>query len=108
MLCLKFSERSPQRCRFVRADTFDEVHEGGLATPRIGRLIERVDHQTRDELVATVGRRVAVGAVISVLYDEVLLRKPLQHRHDRRVGEVALRRQRFMHLPDGLGSARRP
>jgi hypothetical protein len=44
MLCLKFSQRSSQRCRFVGADTFDEVHKRGLTTPRIGCLIERVDH----------------------------------------------------------------
>ena len=61
-----------------------------------------------DQFVAAVRGRISMRAIITVLHDEVLLRQPLQHRHDRRIGKIAVRRERLMHLPHGLRLARRP
>ena len=57
--------------------------------PESDGLVERVDHQAGDQFVAAVRGRVPVRTIVAMLNDEVLLRQPLKHRHDRRVGEVA-------------------
>ena len=88
---LQLGQRAPQRGRLVGADPLDEVHERGLPATRVRGLVERIDHQPGDQLVAAVRRRVAVGAIVAMLDHEVLLRQPLQHGHDRGVGQVALR-----------------
>ena len=105
---LQFGQRAAQCLGLVGADPFDEMHQRGLAATGVRGLVERVDHQAGDELVAAVGGGVAVGTVVAVLDDEVLLRQPLQHGHDRRVGQVAPRRQRLVHLAHGLGFAHGP
>jgi len=105
---LELSKCPPQRSRFVSTDALDEMNESGLPAAGVGGLIERVDHQTSDELIATVHRRIAMRAVIPVLHNEVLFRQALQHRHDRRICEVASSRQRLMHLANSLGLGGRP
>jgi hypothetical protein len=49
-----------------------------------------------------------MGAVVTVLNDQVLLRQPLKHGHDRRVGQVAASRQCLVDLAHGLGFAGGP
>ena len=91
--CLASNSASARRSAvgLVGADALDEVHQRGLPAAGVGGLVERVDHQPGDQLVAAVGGRVPVRAVVAVLDDQVLLRQPLQHGHDRGVGQVAVR-----------------
>ena len=66
-------ERAPKRLSFVGADPFDEVHQRRLSVSGIRGLIQRVDHQSRDEFVAPVYRRILMRAVVADLRDEILL-----------------------------------
>ena len=107
-LALQLGQRAAQRRGFVGADPLDEVHQRGFPAAGVRGLVERVDHQPGDQLIAAVHGRVAVGAVVAVLHDEVLLRQPLQHGHDRGVGQVAAGRQCLVDLAHGLGVAGGP
>ncbi len=51
-------ERAPKRLSFVGADPFDEVHQRRLSASGVRGLIQCVDHQSRDEFVAPVYRRI--------------------------------------------------
>jgi len=108
MIGLQLRQRTPKRSRLVSTDTLDEVHKRCLPATGFPCLVESVDHQACDQLVAAVRRRVPVCAVVAVLHNEVLLGEPLEHGHDRGVGEIALRRKRFMYLANGLRLARPP
>ena len=108
MFGFQFGQRQAQRLGLVRADAFHEVHQRGAPASGVGGLVERIDHQTRDQLVAAVRGGVAVRAVVTVLDDQVLLREPLQNGHDGGVRQVAVRGQGFVDLPHGLGLRRGP
>ena len=56
MTGLQFIECAPKRLSFVGADSFDEMHQGRLPASGVCGLIQRVDHQTGDQLVAAVHR----------------------------------------------------
>lgn len=108
MVGLQLRERTPKRSRLVGTDALDEVHKRCLTATGFPCLVESVDHQACDQFVAAVRRRVPVGAVVAVLHNEVLFGQPLEHGHDRGVGEIAFSRERFMYLAHGLGLARPP
>jgi hypothetical protein len=108
MVGLQLRQRTPKRSRLVGTDTLDEVHKRRLPATGFPCLVESVDHQACDQLVAPVRRCVPVGAVVAVLHNEVLFGEPLEHGHDRGVGEIAFSRKRFMYLADRLRLARSP
>ncbi len=102
MSLFEILQRATQRFRFVGADALDEVHQSSPPITNLGSLIERINHEPRNQFVATVDGRVLVSSVITNLDDEVLSRQPLEHRHHSGVGEVTLCTQRFVNLTDGL------
>jgi len=102
MMGFEFGEGRPQGIGFVGADATDEVDEGRSATGGFVGLVEGIDHEAGDEFVATVDREVAVGTVVTLLDDEILLREALENRHDGRVGQVASGRQGFVDLSHRL------
>ncbi len=108
MLALQFGQCTTQRSRLVGTDPLDEVHQRGLPAARVRSLVQRVDHQPGDQFVAAMRGRVPVSTVVAVLDDQVLLRQPLQHGHDRGVGQVAVGRECLVDLPHGLGLPRGP
>ena len=69
----QFIECPPERLRFVGADSFDEMHQGGFPASGVGGLIQRIDHQAGDELVTAVHGQVAMRAVVADLGDQILL-----------------------------------
>ena len=65
---------------FVSADCLDEMHQSGSAIADIRGLVERIDHEPGNKLVAALHRRISMRSIILNLDDEVLRAKPLQHR----------------------------
>ncbi|SKT17418.1 Uncharacterised protein [Mycobacteroides abscessus subsp. abscessus] len=53
------------------------MHQRGLAGARIVGLRQGIHHQTRDQLITAVNRRIPVGAVIAVLHDQVFFGEAL-------------------------------
>jgi len=58
------------------------VNQSGPAVPRIANLVQRVQHQLGDQLVAAAHRRAAMGTVGAMLNDKPLVGQPAQHCHD--------------------------
>src|SRR5947209_15675010 len=73
-----------------------------MAASGVGGLMQRVDHQPRDQFVAAVHGGIPVGTVVTNLGYQILLRQPLQHGHHRGVGQVASLGERLVHLANGL------
>src|SRR5436309_1020636 len=71
--CFELSECLAQRGSLVLSDLLDEVHERGAAATDLVGLLQRVDHQTGDQLVAGVDGCVAMGAIVALLHDQILL-----------------------------------
>ena len=65
MLALQIGQRAAQCVGLIGPDPFDEMNERGMPVTGVGGLGQRIDHETGNQFVPAMGRRVAVGTVVA-------------------------------------------
>ena len=97
---LELGQRGSQLVDLLRGRLVEEV-EQGRAPGVTGKLAEGVVQRLGGELGTGGGGGVAPGAAVALTIDEALLRHPVEHRHEGRVGEAAVEADAVVHLADG-------
>ncbi len=84
------------------------MDEGGLPVVDRGDATEGVEHELGDHLLAGGDGGVAEGATLALLAHDVLLGEAVQHRHDGRVGDLAVLGELLVDLAHGQRLTGRP